>query len=125
MSLVKRNAVVGADIANSISDLLTKDAVQSQRPQVSQPPSRVVCVGGSVIDTIGKSSPSFLVGTSNPGVIHSSGKMPSIYALSFDDYNSPVESFCVDRWRRRSKYSRGSRTAWIETLFLHGHRGQV
>ena len=79
MSLVKRNAEIGADIANSISDLLTKDTVQSPEPQMSQPRSRVVCVGGSVIDTIAKSSSSYLSGTSNPGIIHRSGKMLSTF----------------------------------------------
>ena len=75
MSLVKRNAEIGADIANSISDLLTKDTVLSPEPQLSQPRSRVVCVGESVIDTIAKASSSYLAGTSIRGIIHRSGKM--------------------------------------------------
>jgi hypothetical protein len=79
MSLVKQNAEIGADIANNISYLLTKDTVQSPEPQMSQPRYRVVCVGGSVIDTIAKSSSSYLAGTSNPGIIYRSGKVLSTF----------------------------------------------
>lgn len=129
MSLVKRNAEIGADIANSISDLLTKDTVLSPEPQLSQPRSRVVCVGGSVIDTIAKASSSYLAGTSIHGIIHRSGKM--LWTFS-GLHLSPCwlkQLTCtilgIARWRRRAKYSRGSRTAWIEALFLHGHRRQV
>ena len=44
---------------------------EQQQPQLLPRPPRVVCVGGSVIDTIATSSP-FLPGTSNPGSIHRS-----------------------------------------------------
>jgi pseudouridine-5'-phosphate glycosidase/sugar/nucleoside kinase (ribokinase family) len=98
ISLVKRNAEVGVDIANSISTLLlerkekenttTTVAIQSSSltptskiimPQQQQQEEqkvlskrpRVVCVGGSVIDTIATSN-SYLPGTSNPGIIHRS-----------------------------------------------------
>ena len=114
ISLVKRNAMIGADIANSISTLLSsqrkekeytftgrsttvvvpssssssssltptsriimqQQQQQQQRQQQQQqlpptPPPRVVCVGGSVIDTIATSN-SYIPGTSNPGNIHRS-----------------------------------------------------
>jgi len=78
MSLVKRNAEVGADIANSIRDLSQgrskKEWVQSTQPQNSPHKHRVVCVGGAVIDTVAKSSTEnkMIIGTSNPGKIHRS-----------------------------------------------------
>eukprot|EP00571_Detonula_confervacea_P003575 CAMPEP_0172313262 /NCGR_PEP_ID=MMETSP1058-20130122/19849_1 /TAXON_ID=83371 /ORGANISM="Detonula confervacea, Strain CCMP 353" /LENGTH=666 /DNA_ID=CAMNT_0013026885 /DNA_START=141 /DNA_END=2137 /DNA_ORIENTATION=+ len=75
MSLVKRNAEVGADIANSIRDLSlggsTRETVLSSRPKMSPPKSRVVCVGGAVIDTVA-SPENEIIGTSNPGKIHRS-----------------------------------------------------
>ena len=129
MSLVKQNADVGADIANSIVDLLTKDTAKSQKPQMSQPRSRVVCVGGSVIDTIAKSSPSFIAGTSNPGVIHRSGKCSRIQIFACMRCWVIASHFLcaglyLARWWRRAKHCRGSRAAWIEAFFLHGHRRQ-
>ncbi|KAL7534382.1 hypothetical protein ACHAXR_008542 [Thalassiosira sp. AJA248-18] len=77
MSLVKRNAEVGADIANSIMELsLRGSTVPLSQPQIvsTQLKSRVVCVGGAVIDTIAKSISEceMIVGTSNPGIIHRS-----------------------------------------------------
>lgn len=71
MALVKNNAAVGADIANSIVDMSrcrTKNTT-IQSPQLPSQ-SRVVCVGGSVIDTVAKSSAKMIVGTSNQGKIH-------------------------------------------------------
>jgi len=76
MSLVKRNAEVGADIANSIVDLTfgrgKEEWAQSSQLQSSSHKPRVVCVGGAVIDTVAKSSAEneMIIGTSNPGSIH-------------------------------------------------------
>lgn len=80
ISLVKQNAEVGADIAISLSELQSRNGegklagiVRSQVRRLSPPhKSRVVCVGGAVVDIIAKASP-FIAGTSNPGVIHRSG----------------------------------------------------
>ena len=72
MALVKNNAAVGADIANSIVDMSrcrTKNTT-IQSPQLPSHASRVVCVGGSVIDTVAKSSAEMIIGTSNQGKIH-------------------------------------------------------
>jgi len=78
ISLVKRNAEVGADIASSIRDLslggMTNDWVQSSQSPMSSHKHRVVCVGGAVIDTVAKSRAEneMIAGTSNPGKIHRS-----------------------------------------------------
>lgn len=78
ISLVKQNAEVGADIAKSLSNLQlggsrTSGTVHTPMRKVLPPPeSRVVCIGGTVIDTVAKSN-QFIAGTSNPGVIHYSG----------------------------------------------------
>lgn len=78
ISLVKQNAEVGADIATCLSELQSQGRkssgiVQSSRRRLSSSTqSRVVCVGGSVVDIVAKASP-FITGTSNPGVIHRSG----------------------------------------------------
>ena len=144
ISLVKRNATIGADIANSISTLLslrrkeeneyttytgrsstttvvvpsssssssssltpTSRIIMPQQPQQRQqqqlpptPPPRVVCVGGSVIDTIATSNSYYIPGTSNPGNIHRSyggvgrnitevlgrlGSLPLFYTAIGDD----------------------------------------
>ena len=71
---MKRNAEVGADIANSIM-LLTDETVEPIYPRMQKTNAasfkpRVVVVGGAVIDTIAKSSAKWITGTSNPGDIH-------------------------------------------------------
>ncbi|KAL3764590.1 hypothetical protein ACHAWU_001498 [Discostella pseudostelligera] len=77
ISLVKQNAEVGAEIANSISDLqcrggsTTRIVRTPMRKTLPPHQSRVVCVGGAVIDTVAKAS-LFIAGTSNPGFIHCS-----------------------------------------------------
>lgn len=78
MSLVKRNAEVGADIAISIADLSHRvgvtETVHIPQPQTSPPQYRVVCVGGAVIDKVAKpnAGDEMIIGTSNPGEIHRS-----------------------------------------------------
>lgn len=78
ISLVKRNAEVGAAIANSISDLSfgssTEERMRSPRLQMPRHRSRVVCVGGAVVDVVAKSNAEneMIIGTSNPGTIHRS-----------------------------------------------------
>lgn len=81
MSLVKRNAEVGAEIASSIRDLSlcsseknTFQSAQVLEQSESRPKTRVVCIGGAVIDTIAKSNNDceMIIGTSNPGTIHCS-----------------------------------------------------
>lgn len=78
ISLVKQNAEVGAEVANSISDLqcrggsTTRIVRTPMRKTLPPHQSRVVCVGGAVIDTVAKAS-LFIAGTSNPGFIHCSG----------------------------------------------------
>ena len=78
ISLVKRNAEVGAEIASAISNGNSRGAKETiQAPKLSQSElksaspfqPRVVCVGGSVVDTIAKSNieSKMIVGTSNPG----------------------------------------------------------
>ena len=78
ISLVKHNADVGADIAKSLTYLQFQGGkksviVQSPGRRLSpNPQSRVVCVGGAVVDIIAKASP-YIAATSNPGVIRRSG----------------------------------------------------
>ncbi|KAL7534197.1 hypothetical protein ACHAWF_004746 [Thalassiosira exigua] len=81
MSLVKNNAEVGAEIATSIRDLsrsgAKKEFVQSTQMKVTPVRSkqfkpRVVCVGGTVSDSIAKTSDEMIIGTSNPGNVHCS-----------------------------------------------------
>lgn len=78
ISLVKQNAEVGADIATCLSELQsqggksTRIVLSSRRRLPTSTQSRVVCVGGTVVDIVAKASP-FITGTSNPGVIHRSG----------------------------------------------------
>ena len=82
ISLVKNNAKVGAEIASAIADItgasgVRKETVQSSLlPQAKgktrrSPRPRIVCVGGSVIDTIAKSysESNSIIGTSTPGKI--------------------------------------------------------
>jgi len=76
IALVKNNAKVGAKIATSISNMSTKEGSTKTTIQSSKlpPRSRVVCVGGAVLDTVAKSNTEdeLIIGTSNPGVIHQS-----------------------------------------------------
>lgn len=76
IALVKNNAKVGAEIATSISNLSTMRSTNTtiQSSKLPPPQSRVVCVGGAVIDTVAKSNTEskLIIGTSNPGVIHQS-----------------------------------------------------
>ena len=77
IALVKNNAMVGAEIATSISNMSTKESSTKTTIQSSKlppPQSRVVCVGGAVLDTVAKSNTEneLIIGTSNPGVIHQS-----------------------------------------------------
>ena len=76
IALVKNNAKVGAEIATSISNMSQKESTKTTIGQSSKlsPRSRVVCVGGAVIDTVAKSNTEskLIIGTSNPGVIHQS-----------------------------------------------------
>jgi len=98
MALVKNNAKVGADIAVAVSNVqsnckttiqsiqLPENAVRASLSDSESTPasskysandevtSRVVCVGGSVIDIIAKSSSKekMIIGTSNPGKVFKS-----------------------------------------------------
>ena len=80
IALVKNNAVVGAEIAMAVSNIssnsnhVSKNTIQSiELPRQGVTNSRVVCVGGAVIDTVAKPIGSrMLIGTSNPGKIHQS-----------------------------------------------------
>ena len=82
IALVKNNAAVGADIATSISDIVsnysfnvsTLTVPSAKLPSQGATKSNVVCVGGSVIDTVAKPSVGnkMILGTSNPGKIHRS-----------------------------------------------------
>ena len=73
---MKSNAKVGAEIATSISNMSQKEGTETtiQSSKLPPPRSRVVCVGGAVIDTVAKSNTEndLIIGTSNPGVIHQS-----------------------------------------------------
>ena len=78
IALVKNNAAVGAEIATSISNIVSNSSfnVSTVTVQSAKLPSQgdVVCVGGSVIDTVAKPSigSKMILGTSNPGTIHRS-----------------------------------------------------
>jgi len=76
IALVENNAKVGAEIATSISNMSQKESTKTtiQSSILPPPQSRVVCVGGAVIDTVAKSNTEseLIIGTSNPGVIHQS-----------------------------------------------------
>jgi hypothetical protein len=81
MSLVKNNAQVGAEIAKAISNITsnafnvsTKTIQSLGLPKNGVTKSRVVCVGGSVIDTVAKPNENgkMILGTSNPGKIRRS-----------------------------------------------------
>lgn len=71
--------MVGAEIATAISNIssnsnhVSENTIQSiglPRQEVTN--SRVVCVGGSVIDTVAKSIGGMILGTSNPGTVRQS-----------------------------------------------------
>jgi len=79
IALVKNNAKVGADIAVAVSNVQSKSGTTMSSiklPDIGGDAvtSRVVCVGGSVIDIIAKSSPTekMIMGTSNPGKVFKS-----------------------------------------------------
>lgn len=81
ISLVKNNATVGAEIATAIANIssnstnVSTTTVQSvEIPNNRVTSSRVVCVGGSVIDTVAKPNigGQMILGTSNPGKIYRS-----------------------------------------------------
>lgn len=80
VALVKNNATVGADIAAALSNIRSKSESTVQSIQLPEKDntvsSRVVCIGGTVIDIIAKSSEEkkMITGTSNPGnVLKSDG----------------------------------------------------
>eukprot|EP00804_Cyclotella_cryptica_P018695 CCRYP_007193-RB/>CCRYP_007193-RB protein AED:0.06 eAED:0.06 QI:653/1/1/1/1/0.83/6/76/563 len=81
ISLVKKNAMVGAEIATAISrvsshsfNVSTKTISSLELPRSGVAKSRVVCIGGSVMDTVAKPDidGKLIIGTSNPGKIHRS-----------------------------------------------------
>ena len=111
MSLVKNNASVGADIAVAISNISTSCSIDKNLktnksidlPRYGVTQSRVVCVGGAVVDTIAKSNTNdkIILGTSNPGKIRTSdggvarniaetlgrlGTIPIFYTAVGNDY---------------------------------------
>ena len=71
MSLVKSNAVVGADIASAICEQMNLPSCGSSS---SLGTPKVVCVGGAVVDIVATSSKDqeMIAGTSNPGQIRTS-----------------------------------------------------
>eukprot|EP00970_Alexandrium_tamarense_P005775 scaffold940_cov201-Alexandrium_tamarense.AAC.5 len=80
ISLVKNNAAVGAEVASAISTMSfggssnTFQSSQIQSDCLNNDKPRVVCVGGSVIDTVAKAKAgsNMIIGTSNPGTFHRS-----------------------------------------------------
>jgi pseudouridine kinase len=77
--LVKNNALVGAEIATAVSNISSNsckvsiNAIKPQQlPKSEVNVSRVVCVGGSVIDIVAKPNGKMILGTSNPGKINQS-----------------------------------------------------
>ena len=78
IALVKNNASVGADIAVAVSNEIQSQSGAFQQsvqlPQHDDESSRVVCIGGSVIDIIAKScgDEEMIIGTSNPGTVFKS-----------------------------------------------------
>lgn len=81
ISLVKKNAMVGAEIATAVSsfsscsfNVSTRTIQSLELPRSGVTKSRVVCVGGSVMDIVAKPNIDgrLIIGSSNPGKIHRS-----------------------------------------------------
>jgi len=144
IALVKSNAKVGAEIATSISNLSTKEGTETtiQSSKLPPPRSRVVCVGGAVIDTVAKSNTEdeLIIGTSNPGVIHQSdggvgrnvvevlgrlGSKPVFYtAIGEDSCGQGIvsrleEESGVTTTAKSVKLAKGCRTAQYLALLDH------
>ena len=144
IALVKNNALVGAEIATSISNLSTKEGSTQTTILSSEipPRSRVVCVGGAVLDTVAKSNTEskLIIGTSNPGVIHQSdggvgrnvaetlgrlGSKPVFYtAIGEDSCGQAIvsrleEESGVVTTARSLKVAKGYRTAQYLALLDH------
>lgn len=71
MALVRNNARVGADIAIAIASRNAASTFTYSPPTPSSPPSRVLTLGGTVMDIVASPNQGkeLLMGTSNPGII--------------------------------------------------------
>lgn len=139
MSLVKSNAVVGADIASAISKQMN-----SQCCGFSSSPERpkVVCVGGAVMDIVATSSKDqgMIAGTSNPGQIRTSdggvarniaevlgrlGSRPTFYTAVGHDHDGLISRLNHCGVITENSVFRSSKYSTARYAALLDHRGDL
>jgi len=72
MALVKRNASIGADIAHAIFNQTYAYSELRSKSTSSSKATRIVIMGGSVVDIIAKPDRDLIIGSSTPGSCHES-----------------------------------------------------